>query len=208
MSRHPRKARPSRAGFTIVEITVASMVLIALWYSITSAMQDGMRSQQVLMDVTAELAEVRRSNDLILEDLSLSSIDAMRIVTLEDGNHQLELQQPIRFEGELSWGVRTPGHSLDDETTGNPDWWIHYTVRAADGGAPNGTRSLVRQILDAEGELQSEQVVITALGGSDAEHPGFSVTQEGEMWKVHLTQANHQHGQEGPGTVFHVRLRN
>jgi hypothetical protein len=192
----------SRAGFTLIEVCIASVVLIVLWYALAGAMNSGTRSQEVLMDAAAELAEMRRSNDLLLEDLRATGAGAMSIETLEDGNDVLELQHPIRVEGALAWGVRTTGHALDDPTTGEPGWSIRYAV----GG--DSATSLVRQVLAADGTVQSEQVVVTQLSPGDPQQPSFSITRQGEMWRVHIAQADHQQGHPGPGTEFHVRMRN
>lgn len=204
----PDRARRNCAGFTILELALASVVMVVLWYSLTEAMSSGTRSQQVLMQAATELAEVRRSNGLLLEDLRATSAETLRLEESEDGTTRLELQHPIRVEGVQTWGVRTPGRALDAETNGEPGWSIRYAVSGSTESQAPGPRSLVRQVLDAEGEIQSEQVIVTELDCSNAEKPGFTVTPEGAMWAVHIVQANDEHGPDGPGTVFHVRTRN
>lgn len=195
-----------RAGFTLVEVVIASVVLVALWYGLADAMRSGARSQQVLMDAAGEVGEIRRSNGELLDDLRATSAAAMSVELEADGNCVLELQHPIRFEGADTWGVSTPGHAFDAPTTGEPGWRIRYSVSGTT--LQSAPRSLVRQVLDADEEVRDERVIVTELAQGDTAHPSFSVTQEGELWKVHISQANHDDGPDGPGTEFHVRMRN
>lgn len=198
-----RGPRSAQGGLTLIELTVAMTIFAVLGYSLMSALSLSNNSRAAVENMVEENEELRAGAGAVTNDLRVSSDARIDIAELADENHEVTVQLPIAIGGVLDWGV--PAHEIGaPEATDHQDWVVRYTVTTGvdEHGAPE--RALVRQLVDAAGEVQkAEELVHGLTKGSDAS-PGFRVEKTGDVWEVTLST------EKGAGKkeVFHVHSRN
>lgn len=200
----PRRAR---SGFTLIETSIAIVLLLAVWYGLALAIGAGQRSERAvstIADANEELAGACRG---MLDELRSSGDATIAVADLADGNHELRFQQPIDVGGALAWGVFDRTLGADPAEQNREGWSLRYTVRvvAGDGGP---VRQLVRQVLDEALAVQSERVVLEGLRAGGDDPPGLRMESVGDVWELAVATVDGVGGRHGWRQVFHVRTRN
>jgi prepilin-type N-terminal cleavage/methylation domain-containing protein len=197
-----------RAGFTLIETMVALSIFAALGYGLAIVVRIGNHSQLTVTRMAAEDRSLRAATDTLLADLRVASDTSIAVAVLADGNHQVQLQQPIDAGGASTWGVydRTLGPNAAAQNQAG--WHVQYTVKnvAIGGGAID--KQFVRQELDVAGNVQREKVLATSLRGGAQAPAGFQMVKVGSVWQVTLSTVGKTEGQAGIREVFHVKARN
>ncbi len=183
-----------RRGVTLIELITATVIFTVLGTTLLTALRVATGSRETVSAVISENETQREVGSMLMDELKMTSEALMTVTPMADWNHQLDLQLPIDVAGVAAWGV-----------DGEAGWSVRYTVRTLVG--PPVNRQLVRQVLNAAGVVQSEEIVAEGLASGVEDPPGFQVTQVGEVWEVVLT-TDSQGIRQGRRTLFHVRPRN
>ena len=190
----------------MLETTVSLGVFLVLSYALVVTLDMANDSQSAVSRRSAEVRTARTTQDALADELRQADSDDVQIETLEDGNHQVSLRQPIEVAGAAVWGVFDATLGSSDDERNRQDWRVRYTVIL---GAENGVavRRLVRQIIDVDGAVQRQQVLRSGLLSGVGARPGFQVTRVGDLWRVQI--AAEKHGSNAIQVEdFHVGLRN
>lgn len=202
----PPRHGSRRAGFTVLEVTIAATIFAVLGYVLLRSSEMGHDSHEAVANMIDRSANLRAGRSEITNDLMTASGDSITVTTLADGNHSLTFMMPISVGGVNTWGVydRSLGSTEDEQN--KEDWSLRFTVEeyVIDGEESHG---LVRQILDDAGDIQKEELVIQGVHSGGAT-PGFSVVQTGDLWEVQINQVGHGEDSTGQGTSFYVLVRN
>lgn len=198
--------RADRRGFTLAETTVSLGVFLVLSYALVVTLDMASDSQSAVTVRSAEVRSARSTHSTFADELREADSEDVVIETLEDGNHQVSLRQPIEVAGAAAWGVFDRSLGTTDDERNREDWRVRYTVALAQ---ENGVavRRLVRQIVDEDGAVQRERVLQSGLLSGLGARPGFQVARVGDVWRVQI--ASQQHGSTSiRGEDFHVGIRN
>jgi prepilin-type N-terminal cleavage/methylation domain-containing protein len=191
--------RSRSSGFTLVELTISSVILAVVGYSVSVAVKLGNDSNSTVMRVTGESRSERKTMAALMDDVRMSSNARITVATDADGNSLVQIQQPIEVGGVFVWGARDRRLGDDDDAWNRQDWTIRYLV--------DGNAQLVRRVVDANGVTQLEDVLGDDLldeGGT----PGFRMVQSGDVWQVNLAVHRGAHSEAIAENEFHVRTRN
>ena len=187
-----------RAGFSLIEVTVAAAVFSIVGYTLVGALEMGQDSQELVIQGAAANKELRESSTTFVEELGMCQSASMVVTTLWDGNCEVDFMLPIEVAGVSTWGV-------DDETLGaNEGWRVRYTVMLGQ----EEQRQLVRQILDDAGIAQDSQVIVDDVRSGTDSKPGFSITQAGAVWQVSIATESHDAALQGEEVEFDVLTKN
>lgn len=191
------------AGFSLLEVTLASSIFMIIGYVFASAITMGTSSQRLVMQSAEDSESLREATSALRSELKITNDDMVGVTALAGGNHQLAFQVPIELGGAVLWGA-------EHEDIG-PDpiegWQVCYTVNEEVVGGET-ERTLVRQILDDEGNVQVEEAVVSGLGSGAEDPAGFQVQKSGDMWVVTLSLEGQMEGVRGRSSEFHVKTRN
>lgn len=195
------------AGFTIVEVAIATAIFAVLGYVLMASTEMGLNSQEAVSTMVERGKAMRSSRSSIGSELKTTSDDTMTVTTLADGNHELSFMVPITQGGTNTWGVYDPSWGPDEDDQNRENWQIRYTVGSwTVNGTP--TRSLIRQVIDEAGDVQEKELVASGLKKGTTQPPGFSVLAAGDMWEIQINKENHAGEASGEGVSFYVRTRN
>jgi prepilin-type N-terminal cleavage/methylation domain-containing protein len=182
------------SGFTLLELSISTVVLAAVGYAVSIAVKMGKDSNATVMQAASE-ARAERKTIATLIDLRNSSNARITVATDGNGNTQARIQLPIEVAGALTWGVRDRRLGADETAWNQENWDVRYAV--------DGEGRLVRRVVDVDGATQLEDVLAEELGGPGA--PGFRLVQSGAIWQVEVVT---RHGNTVSESEFHVRTRN
>lgn len=187
-----------RSGFTLLELSISTVILAVVGYSLTTAVKLGNDSNSTVTQVANESRGQRKSITQLIDDLRMTTNTRITITTASDGNSQVQLQMPIEVAGALVWGVRDRRLGDSEDTWNQADWTVRYVVDDED--------QLVRRVVDLNGATRLEDVLDDDLL-EGVGTPGFRMVQAGEVWQVNLAT---QRGDQGTVSrnEFHVRTRN
>ncbi len=202
------RARHARAGFTLIEVSLALVLFTAIGYGLVVATSAGHDTQAELLRVASENRSLRDSSDRLVEELRTCAATSITVTTLQNGNSELTFQQPIVVGTTLDWGVFDPALGPTEAEQNQPGWSVRFTV--TDAVHPDGSidRQLRRQVLDAGGAVQQDELVLGNLSIGMGPNAGFTVTQTGVVWEVRVQQTGHQQAAHGEELLFHVQPRN
>lgn len=188
-----------RSGFTLVELSISTVILGVVGYSVSVAVKLGNDSNATVMQVASESRAERKSISALIDDVRMSSNARITVATDLNGNSLVQIQQPIEVGGVFVWGVRDRRLGDDDDAWNRQDWTIRYLV--------DGDARLVRRVVDTNGVVQLEDVLGDDLL-DDGGTPGFRMAQSGDVWEVNLAVRRGAHGGAVSENEFHVRTRN
>lgn len=188
-------------GFSVIEVVIAAALLGVLGLAaitMTNASRDGARQAHLL---TVHTERLLRASVGVREDLEQTATGHMIIATLPDLNHSITLQRPVASgSGAVLWGAYDPSRPAGERL--RADCYTRLTVVAGDGG-----RMLVRQVLDADGNVVHQEVIARGLASGSASTPGLRIVPSGELWRVCIGLAA-ENGRPGESLTFDVALRN
>lgn len=200
-----RRAR--RTGFTLVELVLATGILLVIGYVLADAVGMGRNSQRSVMRLVSENQAIRTAAVTLTNELRAADAATLSISTLPDGNHEITYMQPIEVAGAPAWGVYDPSYGPDPESCNKPDWKVRYTVQNVPGEGGALVRGLVRAILDETGLVQEQDIVVVGLESGTATPPGFTMIQSGDVWEITISTVGRTTNGKGRGAVFHVKNR-
>jgi len=187
-----------RSGFTLLELSISTVILAVVGYSVSTAVKLGNDSNATVMQVVSESRGQRKSITQLIDDVRMTTNTRITITTALDGNSQVQLQMPIEVAGALVWGVRDRRLGEGEDTWNQADWLVRYVVD--DDG------QLVRRVIDTNGATRLEDVLDDDLLDGVGT-PGFRMVQAGDVWQVNLATRRDDHGAVSRNE-FHVRTRN
>lgn len=193
MSRHRRNA--PGGGFTLLELTISTVLLAAVGYAVSIAVKMGRESNTTVMQAASEARTERKTIATLIEDVRSSTNARITVVVDGNGNTQARIQQPIEVAGALAWGARDRRLGGDEAAWNQEGWDVRYLV--------DDENRLVRRVVDADGVTQLEDVLAEELSSPGT--PGFRLVQAGAIWQVEVTT---RHGNSTSENEFHVRTRN
>jgi len=196
------------SGFSLVELTVALALFALVGYALLCAIDSGRDCHQAVMRAVSDNEMIRETAGGLRNELRVSSDDVITVETLGDLNHQVTFMLPILVGGALAWGVYDQAYGADEELRTKEDWSVRYTSRMVTMGPGPQVRALVRQILDDEGEVFEEEVLVPELRGGDENPPGFTMIKSGDLWEITITTVGRVAATPGARAAFHVRTRN
>jgi len=200
--------RKRNAGFTLLEVLVSLTLFSVLGYGVLLALGVGRQSQDTVEELVDEAQAIRGASNAILDDLRATNAAHLSIDVLPDGNHSVRMQASIEVGGAITWGVHERELGPTPAEQDQAGWFVRYLVvdTSIAGGAVE--KQLVRQVLDAGGELRLTRTLARGLraGGGDA--PGFRLVQQGAVWEVTLSTAGVHAGQPRTRMIFHAQSRN
>ena len=196
-----------RAGFTLVELSIALGIFAMLGISVAVGVDVANDSQRTVYTVAAEDRALRESTSYLTDELRSSRDNQITVTTLADGNHQLDFKVPIEVGGALTWGVYDKHLGTTYAEQNKLDWKLRYTVReVVVAGVVN--KQLLRQIIDTNSVVHQQQVVAEGLHAGTHNPPGFEVVKSGDMWVITVSTAGKSAGSPGIRAEFHVQARN
>ena len=187
----------SRAGFTLLEVVVATASFATIGYVLLFAVKASTDSQSAIYGSTEQHRMLRRASRSLLDELAMASDDTITVAQSQGTNSPttLTFRQRIENGGTAGFGVVHLGVPQED-------WSLVYAVEAP--STDGDERRLVRRIVDDAGVTQKSDLVARGLvAGAE----GFRVTQAGDLWEITLTTEGRGNNQ-GIGETFHVRARN
>jgi hypothetical protein len=187
---------------------VALSLFASLGYGLAIVVGLGKHSQTTLSRMAAEDRSLRAATDSLLGDLRVASDATVTILALGDGNHQVQLQQPIDVGGAAAWGVYDRTLGPDAASQNQAGWHVQYMVKNVAIGGGAFDKQLVRQELDVAGTVQREKVLAVNLRSGAPAPAGFQIVKVGSVWQVTVSTVGKTEGQAGIREVFHVRARN
>jgi hypothetical protein len=161
----------------------------------------GVRSERAVAQMVVESRALHDTCTRLEEELSNAASAGIDHEVDEEGWSSLEFQMPFMNESGLVWGVVDPALGSTEEERAREDFRLRYeAVELVDG-----SRQLVRRILDDEGDIVHNEIVVSELAVSGA--PGFTVTDTGAVWvlTIRYAQGSKAQAQE---VVLHVTSRN
>lgn len=191
----------AQRGMTVLEITIASTVFAIVAYTMMAGASMGVRSERAVAQMVVESRTLHDACARLEEELSnAASLEVLHSVD-EDGWSSLQFQMPFTDETGLVWGVvdRSLGVSAEERSR------VGYSLRYEAVALADGTRQLVRRILDDEDDIVHSEVVVPTLATTGA--PGFTVTDTGAVWVVTIRYAQGTRAQ-AQEVVLHVTSRN
>jgi len=191
-----------RAGFTLLEVAVATLALGSIGYVLTFAFKASVDSQREITLRASEHRVVRAASRALLDELASAGDETVVFASgPQDGvvvPPTLRFQTRIEVDGAADFGLLHLG-------VPRAGWTFEYAVEEPASSADE--RRLVRRVVDADGTVQSSQIVVRGVRDQAAEPPGFQVVKTGDLWEVTLsTEAIGT--RDGVEEVFHVRARN
>lgn len=190
-----RRRNGPRAGFTLLELTISSVLLAAVGYAVSVAVKTSRDSNTTVMRAASEARETRKTIVALIDDVRTSSNARITVATDGNGNTQARIQQPIEVAGALSWGVRDRRLGTSEDEWNRANWDLRYLV--------DGQDRLVRRVVDDAGVTQIEDVLAEDLAGPGT--PSFVLAQSGAIWQVRVST---RRGNTVTENEFHVRTRN
>jgi len=187
-----------KSGFTLLELSISTVILAVVGYSVSAAVKLGNDSNSTVMQVASDSRGQRKSITQLIDDVRMSTNTRITITTASNGNSQVQLQMPIEVAGALVWGVRDRRLGEDEDAWNQADWIVRYLVD--DDGR------LVRRVVDLNGATRLEDVLDDDLL-EGVGTPGFRMVQAGAVWQVNLATRRGDHGTVSRNE-FHVRTRN
>jgi len=187
-----------KSGFTLLELSISTVILAVVGYSVSAAVKLGNDSNSTVMQVASDSRGQRKSITQLIDDVRMSTNTRITITTAINGNSQVQLQMPIEVAGALAWGVRDRRLGEDEDAWNQADWIVRYLVD--DDGR------LVRRVVDLNGATRLEDVLDDDLL-EGVGTPGFRMVQAGAVWQVNLATRRGDHGTVSRNE-FHVRTRN
>ncbi len=187
-----------RGGFTLIELSISTVILAVVGYSVSVAVKLGNDSNSTVRQVVNESRGQRKSIAQLIDDVRMSTNSRITITTGAEGNSEVQLQMPIEIAGALVWGVRDRRLGDGEATWNQADWFVRYLV--------DDDARLVRRIVDLNGATRLEDVLDDDLR-EGVGTPGFRMVQAGDVWEVSLATRQGAHGTVS-NNEFHVRTRN
>ncbi len=203
---HP--SRTGQSGLSLVEMSIAMSCMALVGYLLSMTMQVSTMTHTTVMQSVSNLESLRNGTGSLRSSLRSASASVITVTTLDSGDSELTLQEPIVVGGEELWGVYELDLGTDDATRTRQNWSIRFTVDIVpeeDGGQRH---DLVRQVMDDLGVVQLAETLIWGLYQGDAGDPGFQVLNVGEVWETVIQTAGVTNNTKGQSTVFHARTRN
>lgn len=196
--------RALRAGFTLIEVIAATAVFLIVGYALAGSVNLAQRAQTTVAGTAGRNVAVRKATTILRSELKSTGDARIGVTTLGDGNHELTFQVPIEVAGVPGWGAFErrlgPAEVLQNLVGGA----VRYTVDIAPN---NGTRRLVRVVMDGTGAVRRRDVLAQNLAPGGGNAPGFEVTRIGDVWRVRITQQR-DNGGAARTEEFDVRTRN
>ncbi len=188
------------SGFTLIELSISTVILAVVGYSVSIAVKMGNDSNSTVMQVASDSRTERKTMSALMDDVRMSSNARITATTDLHGNSLVQIQQPIEVDGGFVWGVRDRRLGGDEASWNQENWTIRYAVDA------NGR--LVRRIVDTNDVTRLEDVLADDVidGGGGA--TGFRVVRSGDVWQVNVATRRGASGEVVSETEFHVRTRN
>lgn len=214
-----------RAGLTVLEVSISIGAFGVIGYGLVSVMDFGRRSQQTVVAIADNNSDRQDATAQLVRELSSTSDARISLDELPGGNTSLTFQQPIDVDGAAVWGVADPRLALSfDEDETFEDWSLRYTVQTEFKNPVGGhadlspshaniqmpsvaVRTLLRQVLNADNEIVSSEIVLNNLRG-EAEKPGFHVQRVGDVWEIRIATLALSNNEPSLDTVIHVATRN
>lgn len=192
------------AGFTLVEVLMASAIVTVVGLGITQGLEMAQGSHVTVTKTAGDNRDLRDSFKTMREELKSSRDSLITAGIGADGNATVSFQVPVEGAGVASWGAfeRRLGSTAAEQNC--IDWRITYSVEPD----VRGTNNLYRRLWDAGGDQRFEEVMASNVRqGDHADGPGFVMNQDGDVWVMTLTLVE----PEGNGIrseTMHVRTRN
>jgi type II secretory pathway component PulJ len=190
-----------RRGLTIVEIAIASTIFAVVAYAMMLGASMGMRSEQAVASMVVESRTLHEACEHLEEELSNAAFDRIEHEVDEQGYSSLTFQVPVETETGLDWGVVDRALGASDAERSR----VGYSLRYEAVALSDGSRELVRRILDEDGDIVHQDVVVAAL--ATAGPAGFTVEDTGAVWVVTIRHARGQRA-NAEEVVLHVTSRN
>lgn len=207
MKVHKGAGSRGRRGFSLLEIMVATTIFSVVGYALSAAMNMAKNSHAVVVRAVSDNGSLRDGLTAVSDDMQTAGEESIEVVQLEGGNSSVDFMHPIDVAGELSWGVYDRKFGETEEEHNHDGWRVRYTVDSQAG--PQGvTRTLLRQVLNEEQVLQSEETLLSGLRSGTSNPPGFRVAKAGYMWEITITMTGYTEDGRGRGALIHVRTRN
>jgi len=200
--------RQRRRGFTLLEVVIATTIFTVIGYTLLQSVALGESSQATIQGIASSNKWTREVHDVMSNELKVSDDDHILVTQLADGNTQLSCMHRIEVAGVPAWGVfdASLGDTVEDQN--REDWQIRFTVEEVPAIGGGAERALVRQLIDADGTIQTTKVLARGLRDGAADPPGFAAAKVGEMWVIQITEEGRTNDQAGKRTNFHVKTRN
>ncbi len=193
-----------RAGFTLVELMIATTILGVLGLGLTQGLKLADNTHSSVTEQATQNRQLRTSITNLRSELQSSTASLLQVTPGFRGNQILTLQIPIDGAGPATWGAfdRSLGNSAAEWN--REGWQVRYRVTPDE----LGNVQLLREILDPAGTIQAARTLARGLlTNTDPQGPGLTAVQTGDVWQIRLaTQREESNGIYSE--TFDVRLRN
>lgn len=214
MKTHIRTSRTGAEGFTLVEISIVSALLIIVIGSLTMMAQASDRAFQTGATIAHLEARASATIGHIIKELAIAQhpaglgpdgdvVDYVQAVDFVGGEPELTLPRRLAFEyeaGEIDDGVDNNGNGLVDEG---------QLILTEDVGAPTERRRVLTRWVSEllEGEIENG---IDDNGNGLIDERGFTVVRAGETITIMLSLQRMSSGGRliNRSSVTSIRLRN
>ncbi|MBL4770544.1 MAG: prepilin-type N-terminal cleavage/methylation domain-containing protein [Planctomycetes bacterium] len=200
----PYIRKQSAAGFTLIEVILSVSIFGVIGMGLTQGIHIAESTHESVSSQTGYNRDMRDSVSLLRDEFKTCQGSSIDVVPTDDGNHQLVFQVPVDSGIGTGWGAYDRKLGSTSAEWNRVGWKICYVVRENN----QGVSCLVRQIIDGGGDLQREiEIVSNVLANGQAEGPGFSVTETGDVWEVSITTKAGD-GHAARTETFQIQTRN
>lgn len=203
-----RESKRNEGGFSLVEISFGLVSATILALATFGMVKISRSNSEFVGSETKVIENIRKSGNVLAEDLRLTSRDWLIIEKHDIHDDVLKLKVPVKVEnGQIHWGAKESKHQLKQDADSMIDSWVVYRVIKVPQRGKDDNYQLRRQVVGANGKVSSEMPVINWLKDKGR---GFKVDASGTMYKVTIFARADQ--KEGKGEFrdmsFDVAVRN
>jgi hypothetical protein len=177
--------RPDNRGVTLVELAIASTVLIVLLAGTYATVLRASDSWGSVVTTTGIQHEVRETMRRITEEMKRGA--NLKIDASNPHADVVSFQIPLAIvDGKVVWGA-SKTHLTTGKLIRKPGWWVQYRVvnrRRLDGTLD---RILVRRVLDGHGlPVGGDEGIAEHVDIARKEKKGFAVTRNANLYAISL----------------------
>ena len=165
--------RQSRAGFTLLEVSIAVAVGGLFVLTLGQALASAAGSSESIVRQADLNAQVHRSFGALRRELRSSNPDLAEISTHADGNDILVLKTCGPYSEVFRWGA------CDNSGEWRAGWSVRF--RVVEG-------QLVREALDLSGSVRGEpRSLARGVPPRELDEKGFSVEKDGSLFTIRIS---------------------
>lgn len=193
-ARRPHSRAQRGAGFTLIEMMIASTLFVGVGYVLLMSSRASERSHQTVSRNVESNDKLREVTARLQDELRSARSSTIELTQPFAGTATIEFQTAIDGFAGPAWGVFDRRLATHEDECSREGWTIQYAVEQ--GGLE--LNSLVRRVVDESGATHLVHTMVSNV-------VNFTVDATGDVWIIELETL----GDEGRRKdEFDVRIRN